>query len=85
MQNTSILETPQASHTPAGVTLESIRRIAIEIAGYLIAVALAALLALWIYGAWLDIQPPAKPKVWLDKPRNNICYFTRDTLFCVPE
>jgi hypothetical protein len=41
------------------------------------------LLALWIYAAWLDIQPVVKPNAWLDKRRNNICYFVDQAIYCI--
>lgn len=41
------------------------------------------LLALWIYAAWLDVQPPERPKVWYNRAHGAVCYYTRDNLFCV--
>jgi hypothetical protein len=55
------------------------------IVAHIIVIALAMLLALWIYAAWLDIQPQGKPSVWHDKPRHVICYWTRHNLTCIPE
>jgi hypothetical protein len=47
------------------------------------AAGVTVLLALWIYAAWLDIQPVVKPGAWLDKRRNNICYFVDQAIYCI--
>jgi hypothetical protein len=65
--------------------IELLQGYAVEAAKYVVVLALAALLALWIYGAWLDVQPAKRPNVWRDKARQNVCYYTRDSLFCLPE
>ena len=43
------------------------------------------LLTLWIYAAWLDVQPPERPLVWNNRTHGNICYYTRDHLFCMKQ
>ena len=64
---------------------QAIQRRVIKLALCIVALALVSLLALWLYAAWLDVQPVTRPKIFIDRPRGNICYYTRDNLFCLPE
>lgn len=52
---------------------------------------LLVLVAVWlilhIYATWLEVKTPSsyKPAIWRDKPRGNICYIWRGTIFCMED
>lgn len=70
----------ETAHTEQPIDLSAfIARVVVSLAVTLI----LAILSLYVYGAWLDVQPVSKPYVWRDKQNGNTCYIWRDSMQCI--